>query len=186
MVFKSTIKWEDEIEWIAQAGREGKTYEQIGEHYGVTRERIRQIVRRYIPNYDETHGRNAKRAGKIAEREEFVRKKWGKHRDLIDADLYQAQRAKFRAKKANALRVGWTWELSFGDIEWPTHCPILGIELDYFAEGRQENSPSFDQIDSGKGYVQGNVQILSWRANRIKNDGTAEEHRKIADYLETL
>lgn len=185
MVFKTKVKWEDEIEWIAQAGREGKTYEQIGEKYGVTRERIRQIVRKYIPNYDETHGRISRRAGKEASIQEARLKKWGAHKDLIDQDLYQAQRQKFRNKHAHARNVGWEWDLDFGDLEWPTHCPILGIELNYFAEGRQENSPSFDQIDAGKGYVRGNVQIISWRANRIKNNGTADEHRKIAEYLES-
>ena len=186
MVFKAKINWEDEIEWIAQAGRDGQTYEQIGEKYGVTRERIRQVVRKYIPDYDESHGRNARRAGKEQALQEKRRKKWGNHRHLIESDLYQAQRQKFRAKHANAKRVGWEWTIQFGDLIWPTHCPILGMELDYFAAGRQENSPSFDQIDSGKGYVNGNVQIISWRANRIKNDGTAEEHRKIAEYLESL
>jgi hypothetical protein len=60
---------------------------------------------------------------------------------------------------------------------------LLGIELDYFAERTQENSPSFDRVDSSKGYVKGNVIVCSWRANRIKNDGTAEEHRKIYEFL---
>ena len=186
MVFKTNIKWEDEIEWIAQAGREGQTYEQIGERYGVTRERIRQIVRKYIPNWDETHGRVARREAKQDALTEQRRKKWGCHKELVSNDLYQAQRQKFRAKKGHANRLGWEWNLHFGDLDWPTHCPILGLELDYFAEGRQENSPSFDQIDAGKGYVTGNVQVISWRANRIKNNGTAEEHRKIAEYLESL
>ena len=152
----------------------------------MTRERIRQVVRKHIKDWDETHGRNARREAKQDALTEQRRKKWGTHKELIASDLYQAQRQKFRAKKANALRVGWEWSLSFGDLVWPTHCPVLNIELDYFAEGRQENSPSFDQIDAGKGYVVGNVQIISWRANRIKNDGTAAEHRRIAEYLESL
>lgn len=69
---------------------------------------------------------------------------------------------------------------------WPEYCPILGIKLDYETNGRQENSPSFDRLDPTKGYISGNVQIISWRANRIKNDGSAEEHQKIANYLSTL
>jgi hypothetical protein len=34
--------------------------------------------------------------------------------------------------------------------------------------------------------VKGNVEVMSWRANRIKNNGTPEEHRKIANYLEKV
>ena len=38
-----------------------------------------------------------------------------------------------------------------------------------------ENSPSLDRIDPGKGYVKGNVQVISMQANRMKNDGSIEE-----------
>jgi hypothetical protein len=92
-------------------------------------------------------------------------------------------REKYRLKKANANRSGKEFTIAFGELDFPTHCPILGIELDYFSEGRQENSPSFDRFDPSKGYVSGNVAVVSWRANRIKNDGTADEHQKIADWM---
>jgi hypothetical protein len=100
------------------------------------------------------------------------------------SDLDRTQRARFTRKKQNSKQTGWEWLVKFHEINWPTHCPILGLEIDYFTEIRKENSASFDRIDNSKGYVKGNVHIISWRANRIKNDGTAEEHRKIADYLE--
>ena len=61
---------------------------------------------------------------------------------------------------------------------------LLGIELDYFAEVRKEASASFDRVDNTKGYIPGNVLVISWRANRIKNDGTAQEHRQIADFID--
>jgi hypothetical protein len=57
------------------------------------------------------------------------------------------------------------------------------MELDYFSDSRTENSVTFDRIDPSKDYISGNVVIISWRANRIKNDGTAEEHQKIADFI---
>jgi len=60
------------------------------------------------------------------------------------------------------------------------------MELDWFTDKVKENSPSLDRIDSKKGYVPGNVMIMSWRANRIKNDGTAAEHKKIAEFLEKI
>jgi hypothetical protein len=33
------------------------------------------------------------------------------------------------------------------------------------------------------GYVHGNVRVISNRANRLKSDGTKEEHLKIAEYM---
>lgn len=69
----------------------------------------------------------------------------------------------------------------------PTHCPILGLELDYTFEGpRQDNRPSLDRINNELGYIVGNVQVISWRANRLKNDGTSHEHHLIANYLDSL
>lgn len=67
----------------------------------------------------------------------------------------------------------------------PTHCPVLGMELDFsVGDGRQENSPSVDRIRPARGYVQGNVVVMSHRANTIKSYGTATEHRLIADWMD--
>ena len=179
MTVTSRINWKAELDNIRAAGLEGKTQQDLATHYGVTRQRMKQIIDRYFPEWHST-------MGAIVKRNEKARKHFAKWGAKVDTDVYLSQRIKFRAKKAAAKRLGWEWSLNFGDLEWPTHCPILGMELDWFAETRQENSPSFDRIDSSKGYVTGNVQILSWRANRIKNDGTAHEHKLIAEYLDKI
>ena len=145
----------------------------------VSKQRIHQIMKK--------HGiTNAKqiRDKKIDDWHKKMTSKWGS--SYLDPDSrkdvrYQLMREKFRTKKSNNFEHAWTIE--FGDIDFPTHCPILGTELDYFAERTQENSVSFDRVDSSKGYIKGNVIVCSWRANRIKNDGTAEEHKKIYEFL---
>lgn len=66
----------------------------------------------------------------------------------------------------------------------PVYCPVLGIELGYSnTEGMQYNTVSIDKIDNTKGYTKGNVALISWRANKVKNDGTLEEHTKIVTYM---
>jgi hypothetical protein len=70
-----------------------------------------------------------------------------------------------------------------------THCPLLGVELTYAAyEGTTcpTNYATLDKIDPAKGYVAGNVQILSHRANVIKNNATLEELKLIATNWENL
>jgi hypothetical protein len=58
-----------------------------------------------------------------------------------------------------------------------THCPLLGLKLTYtnFKGNTPANYASLDRIDSTKGYVEGNIQILSFRANCIKGDATLKE-----------
>lgn len=76
------------------------------------------------------------------------------------------------------------------DLVWPTHCPVLGIELDYPERSgergelhAQPNWPSLDRWDSTKGYVPGNVFVISFRANSLKNSATYDEILRIAKYL---
>jgi len=81
------------------------------------------------------------------------------------------QSAKARAKEKN-----WDFNLDESDIIFPVYCPILGIELVRGGVGIQTfNSPSIDRIDSKKGYIKGNVRIISLRANMMKNDASSLE-----------
>lgn len=146
----------------------------------VSRQRIKQITEKF--NINAFANKKIKRQKELNDR---MFQKWGpkwNDQEWRKSAIYAAMREKFKNKKAHCYK--YEFSISFGDLVFPTHCPILGIELDYFSQdGRQENSPSFDRIDPLKGYIKGNVAVISWRANRIKNDGTAEEHEKIAKFM---
>ncbi len=86
--------------------------------------------------------------------------------------------------RKRAVKQGLEFNIDLFDIEIPVICPVLGIWLAYGAGGRTDASPSLDRVDNSKGYIHGNVQVISWRANSLKGNGTAEEHRKIAAYME--
>jgi hypothetical protein len=65
----------------------------------------------------------------------------------------------------------------------PQRCPILGLPLAYDGSGgfgANPNAASLDRIVPGKGYVVGNVRIISWRANHIKTDASPDELIKVA------
>jgi hypothetical protein len=62
-------------------------------------------------------------------------------------------------------------------------CPIFGMKLEFNNAGFRENSPSIDRIDSSKGYTLDNIQIISWKANRIKSYATVEELEVIVAYM---
>ena len=67
-------------------------------------------------------------------------------------------------------------------LDFPKTCPVLGIPIHYGSDIRSDNSPSIDKFYPELGYVKGNVQIISWRANRFKSDGSPEEWEEIAEW----
>lgn len=85
------------------------------------------------------------------------------------------------AKKA-AKSIGVPFDLELLDIVIPECCPVLGIPLARGRGTRTANSPSLDRIVPFLGYIKSNVIVVSWRANKIKNDATTSELRKIADF----
>lgn len=73
----------------------------------------------------------------------------------------------------------------------PTHCPCCNNAIDYgivdvpASHTPKFRSPSLDRIDTTKGYIRGNVDIICWRCNALKRDGTLHELRAIITYMES-
>lgn len=99
---------------------------------------------------------------------------WAKH---------QVRMIRHRAKKS-----GMDFDISYEDILFPDICPVLGIPLSPGVYGKRllqsPNSPSVDRFDNTKGYVKGNVRVISLRANLLKRDATLEEMKRIVRYME--
>lgn len=87
--------------------------------------------------------------------------------------------------KRSAKKRGIAFSLTLTDlneITFPLRCPILGIPLKWNSGEARDDSYSFDRIDSSKGYDIDNLIVVSWRANRLKNNGDSKELRKISDF----
>jgi len=81
------------------------------------------------------------------------------------------------AAKARSKEFGLQFNIDISDIVVPDLCPVLGMKLS--TEGSKQNSPSLDRIFPEYGYTKGNVRVISWRANWIKNNATPEEIEKL-------
>jgi hypothetical protein len=80
-----------------------------------------------------------------------------------------------RAAKRRSRKRGTQLSITLDDIIIPEFCPILGLPLRKGVGEVLQNSPSLDEIRVGLGYVPGNVQVISNKANAMKSNATLEE-----------
>ena len=71
-----------------------------------------------------------------------------------------------RAKKNNI-----PFEIAVADIKIPSECPYLKKKM---VKGTMM-APSLDRIIPSLGYVKGNIEVISRKANTMKSNATAEE-----------
>lgn len=89
----------------------------------------------------------------------------------------------FRGIRTRARRLGVPFDLELEDITNYDTCPIFGFKLERGGHQEKNNSPSVDKIIPSKGYVKGNIQIISNKANAMKSDATPEELRMFAKWV---
>jgi hypothetical protein len=101
-----------------------------------------------------------------------------RHENVLRYLVYQA--------KARAKKIDVPFNITPNDIVMPTHCPVLGIKFE-IGVGRQiDASATLDRIIPSKGYVRGNVQVISAKANRMKNDASLEDINKLVVFMKRV
>ncbi len=93
-----------------------------------------------------------------------------------------AKRLLWRTRE-RAEKLGIPFNLTVEDCVVPKVCPVLGLPLKVGGGRNCPTSPSLDKIIPSKGYVKGNVRVISWRANEIKGNATADELAKVLRYV---
>jgi hypothetical protein len=88
----------------------------------------------------------------------------------IGRESYWRNRVTHMLNSARRNRRNLEFRLSKGDIIIPEECPIFKVPFD-----RDRFSPSLDRIDNTKGYIPGNIRVISKLANTMKNSATLEE-----------
>ena len=102
-------------------------------------------------------------------------------------------RAMIQVARARCRKKGMEFSITEADVFIPEFCPVLGIPLTAglgFGCGHglaiRDTRASLDRIDNSKGYISGNVVVVSYRANRIKSDANVSELLKIARFYAKL
>lgn len=69
------------------------------------------------------------------------------------------------------------------DLIIPDKCPVFNKPFIY---GDHDWTYSIDRLDNDKGYIRGNILIVSNKANRLKNNATMADLRAVVDFYEQL
>jgi hypothetical protein len=132
--------------------------------YDNNREKMKENNRRYMNEIIE--------GGKTRYQYYYEKSRFGSFENRLNLMLTSA---KSRCKKNNV-----EFSIAKDDVARRETCPISGVILNFRANKISDDSPTLDRIDPSKGYVPGNVWVISYRANRIKSNATSEELFKIA------
>lgn len=99
-------------------------------------------------------------------------------------NLHELKQQLYRSAKKRALQKGLEFNIELRDIHIPKKCPILKVPL--ICSTRY--SPSIDRIYPDKGYVKGNIAVISVLANSMKANATPKEllifARNIKKYMD--
>ena len=112
-------------------------------------------------------------------------------RKAINKKYLQKRRVKnpkyilFHNARTHARRKGLEFSIKGEDIVLPENCPCCGVRfLISAAPGRSKgNLPSLDRLNSNKGYVPGNVNVICYTCNNRKNDSSVTDIFRIANWM---
>ena len=125
----------------------------------------------------------AKRRKNPAKQLQYARAYQAKRRESFDYRLQML----INASKQRAALKNLEHTLTLDELKsiYPldNKCPVFGVELKFGNAGFRDNSPSIDKIDPSKGYTLDNVQVISWRANRLKADATVQELELLLSFM---
>ncbi|NDB84552.1 MAG: hypothetical protein EB127_17895 [Alphaproteobacteria bacterium] len=104
--------------------------------------------------------------------------------DKNKTDVEWRKKRLFNHLKKRAIGKNVPFDIEFSDIIWPESCPVFGYVLEYDNSDKpKHNSASIDKVIPELGYVKGNVRVISYRANWLKQDSTVEELESIIRYM---
>ena len=81
------------------------------------------------------------------------------------------------------------FDLTIDDIVIPAKCPVFGIALHRNSGPEAKiklNSPTIDRTIPSKGYVRGNINIISNKANLMKGSRPMDELKMFAKWILAL
>lgn len=148
------------------------------------------IVERAVQWQQSNKDRHNEAVSRYAERNpETGKRAMQKYVDKQKGTVLWAQRQMLYRARARAKKHDIPFNITLEDIQnvWPhdNSCPVFGVPFDLNGTNMQYCA-SLDKVNPKLGYVVGNIIVISYRANSIKQDSTLEELRVLLEFFTGL
>lgn len=110
--------------------------------------------------------------------QKVLKQKKNRYVNNLEKVLYDSARR--RAKERNV-----PFDIEISDIIIPKKCPIFGFAFEIGTKNKQK-SASVDRIIPNKGYVKGNIIVVSLKANTMKSNATIDEIKKLYEFYKKI
>jgi len=114
----------------------------------------------------------------------YDRWRTGSRRSADDPVVAAERLWMFACKKHSALAAGVEFTIQLYDFDFPTRCPVFDTPMRL--GGPLNDSPTLSRLNSSRGYVPGNVVVVSRRAARMKGDAGWWELREVSEFYRRL
>lgn len=157
----SKVKITYRLEKIIKLHSEGKTFAEIGRILNVPINTITDTAKKanLVPN-------------------------WTKRSYYTELDRIKGYM--IRNTKHSAKRRKLEFDLDYTDIILPINCPLLNEPLNYKGNFNDIMYPTLDRIDNTKGYIKGNIIVLSRLANCMKNSANFKQLETFCNNVQLL
>lgn len=132
---------------------------------------------RKAPSYDRFRLKNNEKYRLNEACREERKAKAAKYRDE------SMERVLWHKLRTRSRKMGVVCDLEESDIIVPKFCPLTNIPISRGASTPKDNSPSVDRIDNSKGYVKGNIRVISYLANRMKSNANRDQLFYFSDHI---
>lgn len=141
----------------------------------------------YQSNKDKILKRAKEKPGYAAAAKLRDEKRREENKRKIEESLLAWAKYRLRNKKQDCKKSGLEYSITAEYVAslFPSdgNCPVLGFKLARSGAPSQFNLASIDRIDNSKGYIVGNIAIISCRANTIKRDANIKELELVLAYV---
>lgn len=96
---------------------------------------------------------------------------------------YMIRNTKFMAKRRKIM-----FDLKYTDFDLPEYCPLLNIKLTFKGEtdANDLTHATIDRLDNSKGYIPGNILVISRLANNMKSCANFEQLLTFSNNIKIL